>query len=137
MDKIRFAVEISNSSVEKLWELLLGDGFFEFLPSFKKRVDTEDGFTIVLKHHKFSVAFDDLVPYSVVSGKVSEYPYHIEFRFTIPLGLRDLPRKCLCAERCLPTDSTNMSRGFCHSSQNMRTAVLSVLEQILICVCSH
>lgn len=83
MEKIRFAVEISNSSVEKLWELLLGDGFFEFLPSFKKRVDTEDGFTIVLKHHKFSVAFDDLVPYSVVSGKVSEYPYHIEFRFTI------------------------------------------------------
>ena len=118
MEKIRFAVEISNSSVEKLWELLLGDGFFEFLPSFKKRVDTEDGFTIVLKHHKFSVAFDDLVPYSVVSGKVSEYPYHIEFRFTI-------------------TPSTNMSRGFCHSSQNMRTAVLSVLEPILICVCSH
>lgn len=69
MEKIRFAVEISNSSVEKLWELLLGDGFFEFLPSFKKRVDTEDGFTIVLKHHKFSVTFDDLVPYSVVSGK--------------------------------------------------------------------
>lgn len=148
MEKIRFAVEISNSSVEKLWELLLGDGFFEFLPSFKKRVDTEDGFTIVLKHHKFSVTFDDLVPYSVVSGKVSEYPYHIEFRFTItlarppnmrslPLGLRDLPRKCLCAGRYLPTDSTNMSRGFCHSSQNMRTAVLSVLEQILICVCSH
>lgn len=83
MEKIRFAVEISNSSVEKLWELLLGDGFFEFLPSFKKRVDTEDGFTIVLKHHKFSVTFDDLVPYSVVSGKVSEYPYNIEFRFTI------------------------------------------------------
>lgn len=55
MEKIRFAVEISNSSVEKLWELLLGDGFFEFLPTFKKRVDTEDGFTIVLKHHKFSV----------------------------------------------------------------------------------
>ena len=83
MEKIRFAVEISNSSVEKLWELLLGDGFFEFLPSFKKRIDTEDGFTIVLKHHKFSVTFDDLVPYSVVSGKVSSYPYHIEFRFTI------------------------------------------------------
>ena len=55
MEKIRFAVEISNSSVEKLWELLLGDGFFEFLPSFKKRIDTKDGFTIVLKHHKFSV----------------------------------------------------------------------------------
>ena len=83
MEKIRFAVEISNSSVEKLWELLLGDGFFEFLPSFKKRIDTKDGFTIVLKHHKFSVVFDDLVPYSVVSGKVSSYPYHIEFRFTI------------------------------------------------------
>ena len=83
MEKIRFAVEISNSSVEKLWELLLGDGFFEFLPSFKKRVDTEDGFTIVLKRHKFSVTFDDLVPYSVVSGKVSSYPYHIEFRFTL------------------------------------------------------
>lgn len=33
--EIRFAVEISNSSVEKLWELLLGDGFFEFLPSLK------------------------------------------------------------------------------------------------------
>lgn len=149
MEKIRFAVEISNSSVEKLWELLLGDGFFEFLPSFKKRIDTKDGFTIVLKHHKFSVVFDDLVPYSVVSGKVSSYPYHIEFRFTItpregppnmrslPLGLRALPRKCLCAGRCLPTDSTNMSRDFCHSFQNMRTAVLSVLEQILICVCSH
>lgn len=148
MEKIRFAVEISNSSVEKLWELLLGDGFFEFLPSFKKRIDTEDGFTIVLKHHKFSVTFDDLVPYSVVSGKVSSYPYHIEFRFTITprevteyaeftAWLTALPRKCLCAGRCLPTDSTNMSRGFCHSSQNMRTAVLSVLEQILICVCSH
>ena len=55
MEKIRFAVENSNSSDEKQWELHLGDGFFEFLPTFKKRVDTEDGFTIVLKHHKFSV----------------------------------------------------------------------------------
>lgn len=83
MEKTRLAVEISNSSIEKFWELLLGDGFFEFLPSFKKRIDTEDGFIIVLKHHKFSVSFDDLEPYSVVSGKVSSYPYHIEFRFTL------------------------------------------------------
>ena len=148
MEKIRFAVEISNSSVEKLWELLLGDGFFEFLPSFKKRVDTEDGFTIVLKHHKFSVAFDDLVPYSVVSGKVSEYPYHIEFRFTITpreateyaeftAWLTGFAEKVPLCRKVFATDSTNMLKGFCHSSQNMRTAVLSVLEQILICVCSH
>lgn len=35
MEKIRFAVEISNSSVEKLWELLLGDGFLSFCPHLK------------------------------------------------------------------------------------------------------
>ncbi len=126
-----------------------GDGFFQFLPSFKKRVDTEDGFTNCAETSQVFCRIDDLVPYSVVSGKVSEYPYHIEFRFTITpreateyaeftAWLTGFAEKVpLCTKVFADKFDEYVERLLSQLSQNMRTAVLSVLEQILICVCSH
>ena len=83
MERIRFAAEIDNNSVEKFWELLVGNDFFKTLPTFKKRIDKDNGFVVVLKHHKLSVDFDDFEPYRIVSGKALERPFHIEFSVTL------------------------------------------------------